>query len=232
MTFVQISLAGLSRSAISTVMRVVLIAAKETRFAKTRLRARFPLEERRLLAEAMFRDVLAAALESRRAQGIALVTSDRTLLETARSAGVITIDEEYARGLNAAVAMATAALLPAGATTVATVLSDIPLVTGADIDNALEHGEEPGVVLVPSSDGTGTNIIVRSPADAIATRFGRASLKHHVEDCDRRRLRCQILPLPRAALDLDVIGDLQGFLRAGADGHTANQLARLGLHHG
>ncbi len=115
-------------------MRIVLVAAKHLAFAKTRLAPVFPEAERRMLAEAMFRDVFAAALEARSADRVAVVSSDAGLLEVARGAGAIAIDEEYPRGLNAAVGLATDALAAAGATELCTVLSDVPQVTARDID--------------------------------------------------------------------------------------------------
>lgn len=213
-------------------MRFILIAAKQLEFAKTRLAGAFAPGERRALAEAMFRDVLAASSGARAADHVAVVTSDGALLELARSARALTIDEEFPRGLNAAVALATRALIAQGAEMVCTVLSDIPLVTAEDIDAvfaAMPSGR--GAVLVPSRDFSGTNIICRSPADAVATRFGRMSLIRHLDDCRTTDLPATVLRLARPALDLDVIADLAEFERAGSPTHTQNQLARLGIAH-
>ena len=68
-------------------MRAILIAAKELAFAKNRLASVLPPAERKILAEAMFRDVLAAALSARNADCVAVVTSDRGLLSVAREGG-------------------------------------------------------------------------------------------------------------------------------------------------
>lgn len=191
-----------------------------------------PDGERVALAEAMYRDVLAAALGSRAAEMVAVVSSDGTLLELARGAGAMAIDEGYARGLNVAVAMATATLAAQGATTLCTVLSDIPMITAADMDavfGAIEN--EPAVVLVPSRDFSGTNVIARSPAAVIQTRFGRQSLAKHLDDCRARAVRCEVLRLARPALDLDLVNDLYEFVRTASTTHTLNQLSRLGIAH-
>lgn len=211
-------------------MRFILIAAKHLDSAKTRLAPVLPPGERRVLAEAMFRDVLAAALGARRAENVAVVTSDSTLLELARSAGALTIDEEFPRGLNAAVALATSQLIARGASTVCTVLSDIPMIAAEDIDAVFDAMPAPrGAVLVPSRDFSGTNVICRAPGDAVATRFGRMSLVKHLDDCRTRDLPAKVLRLVRPALDLDVIEDLGEFVRAGQPTHTLNQLSRLGI---
>jgi 2-phospho-L-lactate guanylyltransferase len=200
--------------------------------AKTRLRAVCPVDQRIALAEAMFRDVLAASLSAQAADRVAVVTSDRTLLATAQEAGALTIDEGFPRGLNAAVAMASAALAAHGATTLCTLLSDIPMVTGEDIDAvfaAMPAGR--AAVLVPSRDFSGTNMIARAPADVIPTRFGRQSLVRHLEECRRLEVTPQMLRLTRPALDLDLPEDLYEFVRLGPTTHTMGQLQRLGIAH-
>jgi len=227
---------GFARSdrwVIRNAVRVILIAAKELAAAKTRLASAMPPAERRALAEAMFRDVLEAAIAARRRDYVAVVTSDRILLGLARSSGALAIDEEFPRGLNAAVRLATNALVAEGATEVATVLSDIPLVTADDIDAAFDsRPARPGVVLVPSHDLTGTNIIVRTPPGVVATRFGRASLARHLEDCRGLGLACWVVAMARPAFDLDTMSDLIEFVRSPGVTHTYNHLARLGLGQG
>ena len=213
-------------------MRFILIAAKQLEFAKTRLAPVLPPGERRALAEAMFRDVLAAALGATAADHVAVVTSDAGLLAMARAANALAIDEEFPRGLNVALTLATSALIAEGAETVCTLLSDIPLVNSEDVDAvfaAMPSGR--GAVLVPSRDFSGTNIICRSPAGAVATRFGRMSLVRHLDDCRSSGVGAKVLRLARPALDLDVIADLAEFERAGSATHTQNQLARLGIAH-
>jgi 2-phospho-L-lactate guanylyltransferase len=213
-------------------VRFILIAAKQLEFAKTRLAPALPPGERRALAEAMFRDVLAASLGSAAADHVAVVTSDAGLLAMARAAGALVIDEEFPRGLNVAVALGTSELIARGARTICTVLSDIPLTAAEDIDAvfaAMPDGR--GAVLVPSRDFSGTNIICRSPADAVPTRFGRMSLVRHLDDCRNADVPARVLRLARPALDLDVIADLAEFERAGSATHTQSHLARLGIAH-
>src|SRR5439155_9651152 len=122
----------------------------------------------------MFRDVFAAALSSRSAERVAVVSSDAALLNMARADSAEAIDEEFPRGLNVAVALATDRLIAQGASVVCTVLSDIPMITGSDIDEvfaAMPQGS--AAVMVPSRDFSGTNVIARCPADVVPTQFGK-----------------------------------------------------------
>ena len=213
-------------------MRAVLIAAKQLAFAKTRLAPVLPAAAERIaLAEAMFRDVLSAAMSAQSPEMVAVVTSDSALIALARAANAIAIDEEYPRGLNVAVRIGTDFLIGRGATTVCTVLSDIPLVTGEDIDAsfAAMPASGPGVVLVPSFDFSGTNMMTRTPPDVIQTRFGRMSLARHVDDCRARSVACEVVRMARPAIDLDVPRDLIEFGRMPSMTHTFGQLTRLGM---
>jgi len=216
-------------------VQAILIAAKQLAFAKTRLAPALPSAvERSALAAAMFRDVLGAALSARATDCVAVVTSEPALLDLARSAGAIAIDEEFPRGLNVAVRLAIGELVRRGATTVCTMLSDTPGVTAEDIDStfaAIPAGDA-GVALVPSRDFSGTNMIARRPPEVIATQFGRFSLVRHLEDCRTRGIACEVLRLQRPALDLDVPADLFEFARWPGTTHTQSHLARLGLLHG
>jgi 2-phospho-L-lactate guanylyltransferase len=220
---------------IRSAVRAVLIAAKQLALAKTRLAPAFPAAaERSALAEAMFRDVLAAALSARLPVMVAVVTSDAALIALARAGGAIVIDEEYPRGLNVAVGLGTEFLIGRGATTVCTLLSDIPLVTGEDIDAsfaAIAPGGA-GVTLVPSVDLTGTNMMTRMPPDVIQTRFGRLSLARHVDDCRAQGVPCEVVRMARPAIDLDVPRDLIEFARMPSMTHTFGKLSRLGVIHG
>lgn len=216
-------------------VRAVLIAAKQLTFAKTRLASVLhSTAEREALAEAMFRDVLSAALSAPMADTVAVITSDPKLLGLTRQAGALALDEDYPRGLNNAVRIATHLLSERGATTVCTLLSDCPLLSAEDIGTVFDvmPEEDRGAVLVPSHDFSGTNMIVRSPANVIPTYFGRLSLARHLEACREEGLPCRVLRLSRPALDLDLPADLIEFARTPSVTHTFSQLSRLGMIHG
>jgi 2-phospho-L-lactate guanylyltransferase len=211
-------------------VRVALIAAKQLEFAKTRLAPSMTAADRRALAEAMYRDVLAAALSARKVDHVAVISSDELLLEIGRRAGAILIDEQYPRGLNAAVRLATDVLVAEGAEAVCVVLSDIPLVTGADIDAIFDAVATPrGVALVPSKDLTGTNMIVRRPPSTIPTRFGRMSLMAHLKICEQAGAPCVVVRQTGPALDIDLASDLAEFLRVAGTTHTLSELIRMGM---
>lgn len=210
-------------------MRALLIAAKEPALAKTRL-VSLPAQARSSLARAMFDDVLAAATATTAADEVAVISSDLGLLESARRAGAATIDERYPRGLNNAVAMAAELLAASGAHALCTLLSDTPLISARDIEQVMAALPGPqGVVMVPSHDGSGTNILVRRPPQVIGTHFGKHSLALHRAQCEQLGIPYRILTLPGPALDLDEMGDLAQFARRNVPTRTLSELYRLEL---
>ena len=146
----------------------------------------------------MFRDVLGAALERTgggSSRGYYLRPA--SCLICARQAGAIALDEEYPRGLNNAVRIGTNLLIERGATDSLHPSIGLPIDSTPKISTPCltlcRNGDE-AQCWCHRDDFSGTNMIVRSPANAIGTYFGRLSLARHLEACREARIA-----LPAAA---------------------------------
>ena len=64
------------------------------------------------------------------------------------------------------------------------------------------------VVLAPSADGAGTNLLLRRPPGAIDAHFGTDSFRRHLEDAAERDLPTSVVEARELAADLDVPGDI------------------------
>jgi len=197
---------------------------------KSRLARFLPEEARRVLSQAMFLDVLGSLLHASSVCGVAVVTSDRLLLDLARRRGVFTVDEGYPRGLNGAVALGSEFCLQQGATSLLVLLADLPLVTPADVD-CLFHQVNggPEVILVPSKDGQGVNALFRVPPEVVPPCFGGPSLEAHRVAAKRQGIPCRIIEVPNIAFDIDSVEDLELFASQATDTHTYRETHRLGL---
>lgn len=210
-------------------MQVALVPAKPLPFAKSRLAPLLADADRAAVAEAMLGDVLTALRATTRIDRVLVVTADARLAARAESAGAAVVDEGTPRGLNAAVVLGTSAAVMAGATSVLVVLSDVPLVQADDVDAFLARAPRPGVALVPSMEGTGTNAMLRTPSAVIPPCFGGRSLERHVSAADRQRLACTIWRNARLAFDVDVPEDLLAVAAAESATATYRETVRLGL---
>ncbi len=157
-----------------------------------------------------------------------VVSDGEDVRKAAATRGFETIEDE-GTGLNDALKLAIADIVGKGAESVTVVPSDVPLAYEEDIRDLVDTGATSDIVVVPSDDDGGTNGLFLSPPDLLEPRFGSASLKAHVDAAADRQLRCSILALPRLALDIDTIKDVDAFLERPAYGtsRTRDLLTKL-----
>ena len=210
-------------------MHVALVPAKPLSLAKTRLRPALVDVDRVAIAHAMFEDVLVALLSASRIDRVLVVTADARLSAHARAIGAGVVDEGAPRGLNGAVALGTAVAVRQGASAVVVVLSDVPLLRSADVDELIARTPRPGVSVVPSKEGTGTNAIVRQPGGIVPPCFGGRSLERHASAAERRHVACTIWRNVRIAFDIDVPEDLTVFASTESATATYREAMRLGI---
>jgi 2-phospho-L-lactate guanylyltransferase len=210
-------------------VNVALVPAKPLSLAKTRLGPSLGAAERAAVSRAMFTDVLAALHAAKRIDRVLAVTADAALGAQAHAAGAVFIDEGTPRGLNGAVALGTEAAMRFGAECVLVVLSDVPLLRAADVDALVDRATRPGIVLVPSKEGTGTNAILRCPGGVIPPCFGGRSLERHVVAAERAGVACTIWRNARLGFDVDLPDDLSACARADATTATHREAVRIGV---
>jgi 2-phospho-L-lactate/phosphoenolpyruvate guanylyltransferase len=189
-------------------MRYALVPVKDLTQAKARLSPLLSPAERCALAAAMLDDVLTALRQASAVERIALVTTDPQALELASRWGFEVIDEGSGRGETGAVELAVKVCREQGASSLAVIPGDIPLLTAADVDGLMLHGTQYDVVIVPSWDSRGTNAVLLRPPDALQLRFGSWSFFPHVKQAKRKGLSYKVVRLPRVALDIDTPEDL------------------------
>jgi 2-phospho-L-lactate guanylyltransferase len=189
-------------------MRYALVPVKDLTQAKVRLSPLLSPAERQALAAAMLDDVLAALRQTTALDRIALVTTDAYAVTLAAQWGFEVVDEGSGRGETGAVELAVKVCQQRGASSLAVIPGDIPLLTAADVEVVMQHGRRYDVVIVPSSDSRGTNAVLLRPPDALQLRFGSWSFFPHVKQAKRRGLSYKVVRLPRVALDVDTPEDL------------------------
>ena len=211
-------------------MRFAVLPTKPLAVAKSRLAAHLKDADRSALCYAMFHDVLECLCRAQHVDGVAVVTADRQLLEVASRMGAHAIDEGHPRGLNTAAALGTKYCLEQGATSVLIVLSDLPLITADEIDSLfLDLPREPHVRLARSHEGLGTNALLRTPPNAISTRFGGRSFQDHVAAAADANVTCTTVDLPGLSFDIDTIEDLSELRRIVRPTRTLSEARKIGL---
>jgi 2-phospho-L-lactate guanylyltransferase len=205
-------------------MPVPLVPVKALAAAKGRLRPWLSPLERRLLAIAMFEDVVAALQAVAGLEAPVVVSPDREVWRRAEAIGCRVVEEPAgAGGLNGALALAAAGLADADGLLV--VAADLPLASASSVDRVLAAAAAAPVVVVPSHDGDGTNVLAWREPRSFAPRFGPDSAARHLSAPGAVRLDDR-----RLALDVDTVEDLRLVADlADPDGVTGRRLRDLRL---
>lgn len=197
-------------------VRVIALPVKLLADAKTRLDPVLTPLERGALTLAMLEDVLDATLGLSGWQTW-VISPDEAVLEIAVLRGVHAIQEDKPP-LGNAVRQVEEEAIASGADALAVLLADTPLVTAAALTRALHTLGS--VVVAPSADESGTNLLVRRPPAVIRARFGSDSYRKHLETAAEAGVPTSVVELPELAFDLDLPGDILTLLEARKRGRT------------
>jgi FO synthase/2-phospho-L-lactate guanylyltransferase len=192
-------------------MSVLAVPVRRLEDAKTRLAPILSMQERAELMLAMLRDVLDATAAQPDWETW-VVSGDDQVLETAEAAGARAVAEEGSTLLRA-VRQVESAAVEQGVSRLAVLLADLPWITATSLADVLAV-EAPVVAVRAASDG-GTNLLVRTPPDAIRARFGRDSFQKHLWAARRARVDSAAVPSENLAFDLDDHDDLDRLLASG-----------------
>lgn len=195
-------------------MIFAILPVKSPQNAKQRLKGLLAVEQREALARMLYTQTLATLCQAEGIDRVAVVTSDIEVAGEARRCGALVFEENEQVSHSVSADAACLRAMELGASTVLLVPIDVPTATPADF-NELAAAARPGLIVVPSSDGTGTNALVRTPPDCIESRFGPGSFRAHLDQASSRGLPTEVLRVPGLMFDIDTPEDVAELL-AGA----------------
>jgi 2-phospho-L-lactate guanylyltransferase len=183
-------------------------------------------EQREALARIMYEDTLAALCAAEGIDRVAVATSDARAACLARRSGALVFEEQEQQSHSLSADAACRRVLELGATTAILAPIDVPLVASADFE-CLAASVRPGLVIVPSADGTGTNALVRTPPDVIESRFGPGSFRAHLEQARGKGVAADVLRVPALMFDIDTPEDVAELLARAPECRAARFLEPL-----
>jgi 2-phospho-L-lactate guanylyltransferase len=192
-------------------MKVAILPVKARAHAKQRLAGFLNGAQREALARILFEEMLAKLMAARGIDRVVVATSEPAAADHARQAGSGVYEEAEQRSHSHSADRAARRAMEEGACTVLLLPIDVPLATVAEIES-LAAAAASGVIIVPSADGTGTNSLVRTPPDAIESRFGTDSFRAHLDQARARGVRAQVMRPPGIVFDVDTPEDVAELL--------------------
>lgn len=191
-------------------MKAILIPVKEFREAKKRLAPHFSPADRATLAEAMCQDFFSVVAATRCADRVFVISKEPRAVLGARELGWETIVEFSQTSESDSVDQGSRYCADRKVDALLRLPIDLPLVEPGDIDAVFQELDAaPSVVIVPSSDGTGTNALLRSPAVLFPSRFGPNSFSRHLAEAKECAAQVRVYRNPRLELDIDELDDLR-----------------------
>jgi 2-phospho-L-lactate guanylyltransferase len=199
-----------------------IIPVKHLNYAKSRLSSILSINDRIKLCLLMLTDVL-NALTSSRLSNIIVISPDDRVLNLAKSFGVDAVNIDL--GLNESISYIKDIVNDFDLSIVTPL--DIPLIEPIDIDEIIDLSLNYNVVISPSHDMRGTNILCRKPPNSMETFFGDLSFKKHVDEATRRGLKIKIYVSPRVSIDIDSSKDLNAALKYCREHNISKQFISL-----
>ena len=186
----------------------VVVPVRPLAEGKSRLAPVLDADARRRLNERFLLTTLDIATAVVGPARVLVVSRCADALALSRAAGVVTLRELGAGGLDAALRQGAAHLARRGATALLVLPVDLPLARPADLEALIRlSGRRPGVVIAGDRANTGTNALVVRPPRAIRFRFGPHSRAAHLAEARRRGLRAALVSRPALAFDVDTPAD-------------------------
>jgi 2-phospho-L-lactate/phosphoenolpyruvate guanylyltransferase len=211
---------------------LAILPVKSLAGAKQRLQHELAPGPRRVLAEAMYTDVLVALRRASSIDGIIVVSADHSAQQTAGGYGATVIDD-HDGGHNAAAELAIRWALESGSERVLLVPGDCPLLDPEQLDELISRPVSArSAVIVPDRHGTGTNALLLTPPDSLAPAFGPGSCQRHAANAQSAGTAHEVVEVSSLALDVDTPDDLDALrvrLEAthGGAAHTRGMLRQL-----
>jgi 2-phospho-L-lactate guanylyltransferase len=199
-------------------MRLVAIPVKALAKSKSRLAPELTPLERGALTLAMLEDVLDSTLAVA-GWDTWVVSPDEAVLEIAARRGASAIPEEKGP-LAQAIRQAEVLAKEREADALAILPADLPLLTTDSLTAGLHTLGS--VVIAPSADRMGTNLLLRRPPRVIPARFGADSYQRHLSLAAAKGLPASTVERRELAFDLDHPGDILTLLASGRAGRTAD----------
>ncbi len=185
-----------------------IIPVKRFAAAKQRLAEAVGPEERRVLAEAMLGDVLAAASACGALEPVIVVTGEPAAERAAREAGADVVADLLDSGHSEAALLGIAHAARAGAERCALLPGDCPLLDPVEVEAAVSRMSAGSVGVVPDRHGSGTNGLLLWPPDAIEPSFGAGSRARHESLARAAGHRVTVERLSSLGIDVDDPADL------------------------
>ncbi|WP_239173810.1 2-phospho-L-lactate guanylyltransferase [Vibrio sp. Of14-4] len=186
----------------------IVIPMKAPSRAKQRLMGVLNISQREALALSLYRQTLRFFAQRYPQVNCLVVTNSLKIADIASSFGASPLIERQAKGLNAAIELATHWSLKLGYQFQMVVPADIAKLNCCEIDALFQAVQAGNQVVIARAKDLGTNALITTPPNAIEFQYGSQSALAHVQQAHINGLKVEVLDLRDLSQDIDLPKDL------------------------
>lgn len=189
---------------------MTIIPVNDLRRCKSRLSSVLSAPNRAELTLRMLESVLEAVMSAGDIVHCLVVSREARVLQFAERKGAAIL-RETVTGLNAAILEGIQWAIERRADSVLILPADLPFLRQADVDGmtAMQQQDQAGVVIAPSTNGTGTNGLLLSPPAILAPEFGPHSFARHLAQARQIGVTARMFYSYGTSRDIDNPEDLR-----------------------
>lgn len=178
-------------------------------FSKAKTRLQLSTENTKILCQLLLEEVLETISQSSHIDKILLVSKEDEAFQIGKKFDCVEIFDETESGVNNAVMLADSWISTNSFTRSVIFPQDIPFMTTHDIDTLFNFCiPENSVILVPSRHFDGTNALIRTPSDIMATRYDEGSYRSQFDSAVIKTSHYSLALIQRIMLDIDSRDDV------------------------
>jgi len=178
-------------------------------FSKAKTRLQLSTENTNILCQLLLEEVLETISQSSHIDKILLVSKEDEAFQIGKKFDCVEIFDETESGVNNAVMLADSWISASSFTRSVIFPQDIPFMTTHDIDTLFNFCiPENSVILVPSRHFDGTNALIRTPSDIMATRYDEGSYRSQFDSAVIKTSHYSLALIQRIMLDIDSRDDV------------------------
>ena len=178
-------------------------------FSKAKTRLQLSTENTKILCQVLLEEVLETISQSSHIDKILLVSKEDEAFQIGKKFDCVEIFDETESGVNNAVMLADSWISTNSFTRSVIFPQDIPFMTTHDIDTLFNFCiPENSVILVPSRHFDGTNALIRTPSDIMATRYDEGSYRSQFDSAVIKTSHYSLALIQRIMLDIDSRDDV------------------------
>lgn len=208
----------------------VIIPIKKFTNSKQRLSSILTIDQRRKLSQCMLLDICDILISSKCFAQILIVSSEDEIHKYKNDIDITFLKEKYDKGVNHAVESGNKYFIDRNFESTIVIPGDIPLINEESIKEFVNNTADNEVVISPSINKNGTNMLFRKPPDIIKTAYDENSYFNHLDRIEKKNLRYLVFEDISVMLDLDEPDDVNKIFNKLRDSRTKNLMKEFNLH--